>query len=75
MFDVLIAGGDVHDGTGGEPVPADAGVLGDRVAVVGPNLALEAGAVIDAAGRAVRPGCGRIPPSVGSAVCPRRCLR
>ena len=56
MFDVLIAGGEVHDGTGGEPVRADVGVIGDRVAVVGRDLGAEAGAVIDAAGKAVCPG-------------------
>jgi N-acyl-D-amino-acid deacylase len=56
MFDVLIAGGEVHDGTGGEPVRADVGVLGDRVAVVGRDLAAEAGAVINATGKAVCPG-------------------
>ncbi len=56
MFDVLIAGGDVYDGTGAEPLRADVGVVGDRVAVVGPNLALEAAAVIDATGKAVCPG-------------------
>jgi N-acyl-D-amino-acid deacylase len=56
MFDVLIAGGDVYDGTGGEPRRADFAVLGDRVAVVGPNLAPEAAAVIDATGKAVCPG-------------------
>jgi N-acyl-D-aspartate/D-glutamate deacylase len=39
MLDVLIAGGDVYDGTGGEPVRADVGVLGDRLAVVGRGLA------------------------------------
>jgi N-acyl-D-amino-acid deacylase len=56
MFDVLIAGGDVYDGNGGGPLRADVGVLGDRVAVVGPNLAPEAAAVIDATGKAVCPG-------------------
>src|SRR5579859_6542808 len=56
MFDVLIAGGEVHDGTGGEPVRADVGVIGDRVAVVGRDLGADAGAVIDAAGKAVCPG-------------------
>jgi N-acyl-D-amino-acid deacylase len=56
MFYVLIAGGDVYDGTGGEPLRADVGVLGDRVAVVGPDLAPEAAAVIDATGKAVCPG-------------------
>jgi N-acyl-D-amino-acid deacylase len=56
MFDVLIAGGEVYDGTGGEPLRVDVGVFGDRVAVVGPNLAPEAAAVIDATGKAVCPG-------------------
>jgi N-acyl-D-amino-acid deacylase len=56
MFDVLIAGGDVYDGTGSEPLRADVGVLGDRVAAVGPNPAPEAAAVIDATGKAVCPG-------------------
>jgi N-acyl-D-amino-acid deacylase len=56
MFDVLVAGGDVYDGTGGGPVPADMGVRGDRVAAVGRGLPREAGAVVDAAGKAVCPG-------------------
>jgi hypothetical protein len=56
MFDVLIAGGDVYDGTGGEPLRADVGVVGDRVADVGPNLAPAAASVIDATGKAVCPG-------------------
>jgi N-acyl-D-amino-acid deacylase len=56
MFDVLITGGDVYDGTGGGPLRADVGVRGDRVAVVAPGLAREAGTVIEAAGKAVCPG-------------------
>src|SRR6516165_2685993 len=56
MFDVLIAGGDVYDGSGAGPVPADVGVRGDRVAAVGRGLPCEAGAVVDAAGKAVCPG-------------------
>jgi len=56
MFDVLIAGGDVYDGTGGEPVRADVGVLGDRLAIVGRDLPPGAGTVIDATGKAVCPG-------------------
>ena len=56
MFDVLIAGGDVYDGSGAGPVPADVGVCGDRVAAVGRGLPREAGAVVDAAGKAVCPG-------------------
>jgi N-acyl-D-amino-acid deacylase len=56
VLDVLIAGGDVYDGTGAGPLRADVGVAGDRVAMVGPGLAREAGTVIDAAGKAVCPG-------------------
>ncbi|HEY7262455.1 MAG TPA: D-aminoacylase [Trebonia sp.] len=56
MFDVLIAGGDVYDGSGAGPVTADVGVRGDRVAAVGRALSREAGAVVDAAGKAVCPG-------------------
>ena len=56
MFDVLIAGGDVYDGSGAGPVPADVGVYRDRVAAVGRDLPREAGVVVDAAGKAVCPG-------------------
>jgi N-acyl-D-amino-acid deacylase len=56
MFDVLIAGGDVYDGSGVGPVPADVGVCGDRVAAVGRGLPREAGTVVEAAGKAVCPG-------------------
>lgn len=56
MFDVLIAGGDVYDGTGAGPVRADVGVRGDRIAAVGPGLPREARTVVDAAGKAVCPG-------------------
>jgi N-acyl-D-amino-acid deacylase len=56
MFDVLIAGGDVYDGSGGGPAPADVGVRGDRVAAVGRGLPRDAGVVVDAAGKAVCPG-------------------
>jgi N-acyl-D-amino-acid deacylase len=56
VFDVLIAGGDVYDGSGAGPVPADVGIRGDRVAAVGRGLPREAGTVVDAAGKAVCPG-------------------
>src|SRR5689334_15737966 len=35
MLDVLITGGTVYDGTGGAPVRADVGIVGDRVARIG----------------------------------------
>jgi N-acyl-D-amino-acid deacylase len=56
VFDVLIMGGEVYDGSGAGPVLADVGVRGDRVAVIGRDLPREAGVVIDAAGKAVCPG-------------------
>jgi N-acyl-D-amino-acid deacylase len=56
VFDVLILGGDVYDGSGAGPVPADVGVRGDKVAAVGGGLPREAGVVVDASGKAVCPG-------------------
>ena len=46
----------MYDGDGGGPVPADVGVQGDRVAMVGRGLPREAGTVVQAAGKAVCPG-------------------
>jgi hypothetical protein len=48
MFDVLIAGGDVYDGTGGETVRAAVGVLGDRVAAGGQDAGRRAGEQLSA---------------------------
>ena len=55
-FDLLIRGGTVYDGSGGEPFAADVAVNGDRIAVVGRPADARAGAAIDAAGLAVAPG-------------------
>jgi len=59
VLDVLISGGEVHDGSGGPAEKADVGIAGDRIAVIGPPGRLDpadAGQVIDATGRAVCPG-------------------
>jgi N-acyl-D-amino-acid deacylase len=56
VLDVLITGGDVHDGTGGPVLRADVGIAGDQIALLGPAGSREAGIVIDAAGKAVCPG-------------------
>jgi N-acyl-D-aspartate/D-glutamate deacylase len=61
LFDVLICGGTVYDGTGADPVIADVAVSGDRVVQVRPAGSPAAGqpdAVvrIDATGKAVCPG-------------------
>jgi N-acyl-D-aspartate/D-glutamate deacylase len=59
MLDVLITGGEVYDGNGGQPVRADVGIAGDRVAWIGPPGSTapgEAAVVIGASGKAVCPG-------------------
>ena len=54
-FDLVIRGGTIIDGSGGEPLAADLAVRDGRIAAIGPNLA--AGAEeIDARGRIVTPG-------------------
>ncbi len=55
-FDLVIAGGDVIDGTGGDRVRADVGITGDRIAAIGDLSEAQADERIDAAGRAVTPG-------------------
>ncbi len=54
--DVLLQGGLVHDGGGGEPFPADVGIRGDRIAFVGDGGELEAAEVVDVSGLVVAPG-------------------
>lgn len=56
MLDVVVAGGEVYDGTGAPPRHADLGIAGDRIALIGPAPLPEARLVIDAAGKAVCPG-------------------
>ncbi len=55
VFDLLVRGGSVIDGTGGPPYRADIGVVGERIAAVG-DLPDQPGDVIDASGRYVLPG-------------------
>jgi N-acyl-D-aspartate/D-glutamate deacylase len=55
MIDLVIRGGTLIDGTGAEPLRADVGIEGDRVAIIGevpPGDAPE----LDATGRYVTPG-------------------
>jgi len=55
-YDVIIRGGTIYDGLGGDPVVADLAIAGDRVAVIG-ELAGASGAIeIDAEDMAVAPG-------------------
>src|SRR5580692_7412655 len=56
MFDVLIKGGTVVDGSGAPGHAADVAIQGGRIAAIGPALAGEACRTIDAKGRVVAPG-------------------
>ena len=56
VFDLLIRGGTVFDGSGSEGRIADVGVAGAKVAAVGDFAGARAGEVIDATGMAVAPG-------------------
>jgi N-acyl-D-aspartate/D-glutamate deacylase len=56
MFDLLIKGGTVIDGTGSAPVTADVAIEGDRIAGVGLDLDGESLEVIDATDCVVTPG-------------------
>ena len=55
-FDVLIRGGTIYDGSGGEGRKADVALRGDRIAGVGDFKTAAAGLTIDAEGMAVAPG-------------------
>lgn len=55
-YDVIIRGGSIYDGLGGNPVVSDLAIANDRIAVIG-NLADASGAIeIDAEGLVVAPG-------------------
>ncbi len=56
MFDVLIRGGTVYDGTGAPGRRLDVGIRGDRIAAVGDLASSQAAKVVDATGLAVAPG-------------------
>ena len=56
MFDIVIRGGTVYDGTGAPGRRADVGIRGERIEEVGDLAGAEAARVIDARGLAVAPG-------------------
>jgi N-acyl-D-aspartate/D-glutamate deacylase len=56
MYDLLIRGGSVIDGTGSAARPADVAVSDGRIAAVGPDLTGEAARTLDASGLLVTPG-------------------
>ncbi len=56
VFSVILEGGSVYDGLGGDPVVSDVGIQGDRIAAVGDLSERRAGRRIDVSGMAVVPG-------------------
>jgi N-acyl-D-amino-acid deacylase len=56
MFDILITGGRVVDGSGTPWFRADVGIRGDRIATIGPLGQAEARQRLDVAGKVVSPG-------------------
>ncbi len=56
MYDILIKGGLVVDGSGAPGFAADVAVKDGRIAAIGPDLAGEAREVVEADGRVVAPG-------------------
>ncbi len=55
-YDVLITGATVYDGSGNPGFVGDVGLLGDRIAYVGPKAPLMGRERINARGKAVAPG-------------------
>src|SRR2546430_15658297 len=68
MFDLVLSGGEVLDGTGGAPVRADVGVRDGRVTAVDRLDGTSSGARIDATGCYVAPGCVDAPVHADAAV-------
>lgn len=55
-YDIIIKGGLVYDGSGGKPIAADVGIVGDKVAKIGDLSKAKAPVEVDAGGLAVAPG-------------------
>jgi N-acyl-D-amino-acid deacylase len=55
-YSVLIRGGTIFDGSGGQPFVGDVALKGDRIVYVGPHSPGRAARTIDASGKAVSPG-------------------
>ena len=56
MFDVLITGGTIVDGTGKPGYRADLGIVGEKIEAIGDLSQAEARRYIDATGHVVSPG-------------------
>ena len=55
-YSVIVRGGTIFDGSGGQPIVGDVAIKGDRIVYVGPKAPGSAAKVVDASGKAVSPG-------------------
>jgi N-acyl-D-amino-acid deacylase len=55
-YDVIVRGGMIYDGLGGQPYIGDVAITGDRIAAIGDLAGASADEEIDAGGLAVSPG-------------------
>lgn len=55
-FDILILNGKVYDGSGGDPIQVDVGIINDEIQKIGNLSKYKAKRIIDAKGFAVTPG-------------------
>lgn len=56
VYDLVISGGTIYDGSGGEPFAGDIAIKGDRIVFIGAKAKGNAAKTIDARGKAVAPG-------------------
>ena len=56
LYDVILRGGEIHDGTGAPSVVADLAFTGDRIAAMGDLRTADATTIIDARGLIITPG-------------------
>lgn len=56
MYDLMLKGGTIYDGSGGEAYRADLAVQDGKIAAIGPELGRDAVRVLDVTGLAVAPG-------------------
>ena len=55
-YDTIIRNGNIYDGTGGKPYPADLAIQGDKIVKIAPNIPERGKEEIDGSNMAVTPG-------------------
>ncbi len=56
VYDIIVTGGNIYDGTGKPPFQADLGIVGDQIVEIGQVTHASAKEIIDISGLAVAPG-------------------